>query len=545
MRSIRNLVWFLVGFSFIFAVGIATASTNGDSYIWYRKPNGDWARTPNPAGGTPHNNYRFKHGPIINPEAGGPRIRQNRKLPVPTLPVIEATIIEDTKIPKNTVKTLARSAVRALPYVAMAATAAEIIQTLNDDGIQYKDLQWQKNEDPVVDQQPLGYQWQASGGNGDSGRHATYQSCLNAKKGWYSSMGAAQTALDSCLGMHDGYAVESRREWKHGNSGIAAAAACHAGSTQCSRTVAWRWGSPLGHEWTVTVTRGSMSCPAGYSPMTLDGASYCVNTSCPDGTPPVGGDCWEPATDEDIEDAVDKATDNRQADIVKRLINRDDFSFDLPADTPQTLTPTTSQQNTPPVTTTTTRTNPDSSVDTTVTTSQQEVTIVNEGDTISTTNISTTINNVTTTTTTNNVTNNTTTTTTTQTNPPPPVVNPDPDPDTDPDDQDDEDYSFIDPAFPQVPSLYTQKYPDGIKGVWAAKWPQLQATPFFSGLISMFPSFSSAGGCPQWSIQLTVIPVLADYGVGDLSVPCWLWQVVGLIFITAACFEARRVIMGK
>lgn len=120
---------------------------------------------------------------------------------------------------------------------------------------------------------------------------------------------------------------------------------------------------------------------------------------------------------------------------------------------------------------------------------------------------------------------------------PPPVQETDEQPEEPP-----QDYSFSDSSFPALPELYEQKYPDGLQGVWNAKWPQIQQTAFLQGISSMFPDFGG-GTCPAFSINLNIMP-RAMYGTQTFDLPCWILQAVGLILLTTACFTARSIIFG-
>ena len=101
---------------------------------------------------------------------------------------------------------------------------------------------------------------------------------------------------------------------------------------------------------------------------------------------------------------------------------------------------------------------------------------------------------------------------------------------------------FQDTPLPAVPDLYEQKYPDGFAGVWATRSAQLSQTPFIQGVTSMFSGFGSTGTCPVFQMPLNFGVV--DFGIADLSPPCWLWDVLALVLMTTAVFVARRIIVG-
>lgn len=123
----------------------------------------------------------------------------------------------------------------------------------------------------------------------------------------------------------------------------------------------------------------------------------------------------------------------------------------------------------------------------------------------------------------------------------PEVPDEDPEPETEEEEQE-EDLTFTDPAFGAVPTLYEQKYPDGLMGVWQAKSADLMGSQFVESVQGMFPSLGSGGACPSWSMPLNFGVI--NFGNADVSVPCWIWDVVGLILLITATFVARRIVFG-
>lgn len=91
-----------------------------------------------------------------------------------------------------------------------------------------------------------------------------------------------------------------------------------------------------------------------------------------------------------------------------------------------------------------------------------------------------------------------------------------------------------------LPKLYEAKYPDGIVGVWKASKPNVQTTPFFQAIASMFPSFGG-GTCPAFSLNLNVMPH-GMFGVRTIDVSCSVFQVIGLIMLATAAFTARKIL---
>jgi hypothetical protein len=178
---------------------------------------------------------------------------------------------------------------------------------------------------------------------------------------------------------------------------------------------------------------------------------------------------------------------------------------------------------------TTTKTNPDGSTETTTT---KEKTVVNPTTTGTTTGDSRTTfptQTVTTSTTVNNTTNQTTTNTEVVEHPAEEQTQ-----------QEDDDVSFVDSTMPALPELYSQKYPDGIAGVWRDNKPDIKSTAFYQGVASMFPSFSG-GQCPSFGMSFQ-IGNIGNYGNQVFNVPCWIYQVIGLIMMVTATFTARKII---
>lgn len=100
--------------------------------------------------------------------------------------------------------------------------------------------------------------------------------------------------------------------------------------------------------------------------------------------------------------------------------------------------------------------------------------------------------------------------------------------------------AFSDKDMPAVPKLYTQKYPDGIGGVWRDSKPDISNTAFFNGIKSMFPSFGG-GQCPVWRMSFN-LGAAGNFGSGDLTVPCWIFQALGLVILATAAFTSRKIL---
>lgn len=144
-----------------------------------------------------------------------------------------------------------------------------------------------------------------------------------------------------------------------------------------------------------------------------------------------------------------------------------------------------------------------------------------------------TTNNVTNTTTsiTNSVTNVTNNTSSQNTESDQPAEEPPEDPPTDT------------PLGP-IPTLYERKYPDGLTGIWNTKSAELKATPLFSLADQLMPTGLAAGSCPSWQLDLAFGSAFGDYGIRDVSPPCWIWDIAKVIIIASALILARALVFG-
>lgn len=108
-------------------------------------------------------------------------------------------------------------------------------------------------------------------------------------------------------------------------------------------------------------------------------------------------------------------------------------------------------------------------------------------------------------------------------------------------DQDQESGDFADTAFPEVPSFYEAKYPDGLQGVWNDARSRLDQSDFLSFLRSFVPSFS--GTCPSWSVGFNIAS-WANYGTQSFSSLCHVFDFVKIVLLVTAAFMSRRIIFG-
>jgi len=144
------------------------------------------------------------------------------------------------------------------------------------------------------------------------------------------------------------------------------------------------------------------------------------------------------------------------------------------------------------------------------------------GDTINTTTV--TVTNVTDNTTGQTISNETTTET--------------PDKEEDPPEEE-----ATDTPLPELPKLYTPKYPNGLEGVWTQQKAALNATPLATLAGRLMPAVGNSGTCPVMNIDLA-FAVWADFGVKDVAPPCYVWDWARLIVLVGALLLARALIFG-
>lgn len=100
-----------------------------------------------------------------------------------------------------------------------------------------------------------------------------------------------------------------------------------------------------------------------------------------------------------------------------------------------------------------------------------------------------------------------------------------------------------DTALPAVPTLYTRKYPQGLVGIWNEKKSELNQSQLFTLPGQLLPTGVGGGSCPTWTIPLDMAG-FHDWGMADLSVPCWVYDVVKAIVLIGAAILARALIFG-
>jgi hypothetical protein len=99
------------------------------------------------------------------------------------------------------------------------------------------------------------------------------------------------------------------------------------------------------------------------------------------------------------------------------------------------------------------------------------------------------------------------------------------------------------PGLPGVPTLYTPQYPDGIQGVWDKQIGQLQSTPVFSLVHSMFPTGINSGTPPTWTLDLNLGQQL-NFGTFELTPDSMIWPVLRTLVIVSALLLAYRLVFG-
>lgn len=95
---------------------------------------------------------------------------------------------------------------------------------------------------------------------------------------------------------------------------------------------------------------------------------------------------------------------------------------------------------------------------------------------------------------------------------------------------------------PDLPKLYTRKYPDGLTGVWTERKAELLATPLPNLIQSFTPTITSGSACPQFSIPLNIGPW--HWGTYSLGPACYVWDFLKVCVILGAIFLARAVVFG-
>lgn len=298
-----------------------------------------------------------------------------------------------------------------------------------------------------------------------------------------------------------------------------------AAATQCGNYAGWTGLSNVqivyvSGQWRATaystMDPGNVKTIAVFSPL----------GTCPAGTTNTGTSCTSaptsaPSSDGDIQNAIaDGLTANpsRAPDVLKNIYDQGGW---VPLDAADQAgwnitTPTVEGK---PQVTTTTSTAADGSTLTTTKTTTPKATVSSSGDNVTNNTLTYNITNVTSSVTRNQYGDVVSSSTSTE-------------------DKDSE--VFQDAAMPEQPNLYTQKFPDGLAGVWRDNKPDVKATEFYQGVASMFPSFGG-GQCPAWTTSFN-LGAAGNFGNGSFTVPCWIFQALGLVILATAAFTARKII---
>lgn len=93
------------------------------------------------------------------------------------------------------------------------------------------------------------------------------------------------------------------------------------------------------------------------------------------------------------------------------------------------------------------------------------------------------------------------------------------------------------------PTLYETKYPNGIKGVWEDSGIAGADGKFGQLASALMPSIADGnGGCLSFMVPLSV--GIVDFGVLDVSPPCFIWPFIRLCVLITALWLARALIFG-
>lgn len=107
--------------------------------------------------------------------------------------------------------------------------------------------------------------------------------------------------------------------------------------------------------------------------------------------------------------------------------------------------------------------------------------------------------------------------------------------------EDEQSYTFNDSDLPAVEPFYTQKYPDGLQGVWNSAKSDFDQSAFVSFLNSFVPSFS--GSCPAFSMSFAIGGV-ANFGTHGFGNLCYALDFVKVCIMLGALFLCRAIVFG-
>lgn len=258
------------------------------------------------------------------------------------------------------------------------------------------------------------------------------------------------------------------------------------------------------------ILQGTSPCGPNY---TLNYSTYACDYS--------GAPTYVPVSPSDLSTAVDDAVKSNIGNIVN-AIRSDQTPVSIPDDSVSTATGPSVNGN--PTTTKSTTNNPDGSTTTKETTNQNNYNPNSAPSPVKNPAPITITNNVT-----NKITNcNAAGACSTQT-------------ETTDDQSDTVSPTWSDPTMPEQPSLYTQKYADGLSGVWNQHSSALSQTAFMKSLQTLAPSISG-GSCPTFAIDTDNGWIKG--GSPTIPTPCWVFDFIKACLLLSAAFLCRSIIFG-
>lgn len=99
-----------------------------------------------------------------------------------------------------------------------------------------------------------------------------------------------------------------------------------------------------------------------------------------------------------------------------------------------------------------------------------------------------------------------------------------------------------DSALPELPKLYTPKYPDGLTGVWTTKKAVLTNSPLLHLIPDLMPRLGSSAGYPSFPFAVVIGPW--NFGSYDLSPSSYVWDFIKFCVLLTTAFFVRSVIFG-
>lgn len=100
-----------------------------------------------------------------------------------------------------------------------------------------------------------------------------------------------------------------------------------------------------------------------------------------------------------------------------------------------------------------------------------------------------------------------------------------------------------DTPLPDLPKLYTRKYPDGMEGIYNEYKSRMTNSQFVDLASKLMPAVPSGGQCPSWPMNMN-LSSWAAYGTHDVAPPCWIWDVAAAVLVVSALLLARALVFG-